>query len=173
MLNFLHLGELFLFLSRELICMVIINYYWIFFTQFRRSSGFVAIGINCFTGIIFPRLHRKNSKLSLKVLFFKAFLQSDGLMVFSLNESLSSLSKSFIYSSIQLSHSKWLVSPSQLTILPKIYLSIISNIFGEFTWRRKKTLRQLWFYGPFLAFLKLRKFPSTSLNLIFSCYNII
>ena len=31
----------------------------------------------------------------------------------------------------------------------------------------KKTLHQLWFYEPLLAFLKLRKFPSTSLNLIF------
>ena len=58
-----------------------------FLTQFRRFSDFIAIGINCFIlsnscrGIIFPpRLHQKASKLSLKVLFFKAFPQSDGLI---------------------------------------------------------------------------------------------
>ena len=59
-----------------------------------------------------------------------------------------------------------MVSPSQLTILPKTYLV---NVFCKFTWRRKKkkTSHQLWFYEPLLAFLKLRKFLSTSLNLIF------
>ena len=90
-----------------------------------------------------------------------------------LNEPLSSLSQFFIDGSIHLSHTKWLVSPSQLTILPKIYLAITSNIFGKFTWGRKKILHQLLFYGSFPAFLKLRKFPSTSLNLTFSCCNVI
>ena len=69
-------------------------------------------------------------------------------------------------------HTKWLVSPSLLTILPKIYLVFPSNVFDKFTWRRKKnwiieSLNQLWFYEPLLAFPKLWKFLSTSLNLIF------
>ena len=75
-------------------------------------------------------------------------------------------SLSFIHGSFHLSHTKWLVSPSQLTILPKIYLAIASKMFDKFTWgHKKKTLHQLWFYEPFLVFQKLRKFPSSALNL--------
>ena len=47
-------------------------------------------------------------------------------------------SLSFIHGSFHLSHTKWLVSPSQLTILPKIYLAIASKMFDKFTWGHKK-----------------------------------
>ena len=49
-----------------------------------------------------------------------------------------SLSQSFTDGSIHLSHTNWLVSPSQLTVFPKIYLAIASNMFGKFTRRRKR-----------------------------------
>ena len=83
---------------------------------------------------------KRTSKLSLKVLFFKASPQSDGhicagplMEQIPLNKPLSTLLQSFINGSIHFSYTRWLVSPSQLTILPKIYLAIASNVFGKFT----------------------------------------
>ena len=56
-----------------------------FFYSIQTFSWFYPIGINCFIlnlcrGIIFPRLHQKTSKISLKDLFYKDSPESDGLI---------------------------------------------------------------------------------------------
>ena len=120
----------------------------------------------------------KTSKLSLKVLFFKAAPQSDGLICaghlmekIPFNQPRSSLWQSFTGCSIhvQFSHieSPWCFLPIWHFLIKYILLSLQMYLVNSYEDVTKKSLHQLWFYEPVLAFLKLRKSPSTSLNLIF------
>ena len=120
----------------------------------------------------------KTSKLSLKVLFFKAAPQSDGLICaghlmekIPFNQPRSSLWQSFTGCSIhvQFSHieSPWCFLPIWHFLIKYILLSLQMYLVNSYEDVTKKSLHQLWFYELVLAFLKLRKSQSTSLNLIF------